>query len=207
MTLASTPTSFITMPTPVVGKVLRANTRSFVFGTRVPKSDVPIFGSLVKTRIQFRNAVVFGLIYNIEVLDDGMTRMLSVAEDARPEDIEWQRSRRVPVEASVLCVGYREEGQPIRHALPAQPPITLDEVLGCHEDEVRQFTERFGFLRLVLEARDAPCQELLAASIRLARDAYSQAQQRDFTVTCGRELARLLASDGARLEDVLRRIM
>lgn len=211
MTLASasvfTTSTSTASTTPVIGKVLRANTRSFVFGTRVPKSDVPIFGSLVKTKIQFRNAVVFGLIYDIEVLDDGMTRMLSVAEDVRPEDIEWQRMRRVPVEASVLCVGYQEEGRPIRHALPAQPPITLDEVVTCDQAEVCQFTERYGFLRLVLEARDAPCQELLAASIRLARDARPEAQQRDFVLSCGRELARLLASDGARLEDVLRRML
>jgi hypothetical protein len=188
----------------VNGRILRANTQHFVFGTRVPKEDVPIFGAFVKTQIQFRNATVFGLIYDIEVQDDGMTRMLSVADDVKPEDIEWQRNRRVPVEASVLCVGFQEEGQAIRHALSAQPPITLDEVMSCTKDDVRTFTQELGFFRLVIESRDAPCDELLAASVRLASETHSDAKA--FTRQCGRELARLLANDGARLDGLLRRL-
>ena len=58
----------------IVGKILKADTRKFVFGCRVNKSDVPIFGSLVKTNIQYRNATLYGLIYNIEVQDDGTTK-------------------------------------------------------------------------------------------------------------------------------------
>jgi hypothetical protein len=191
----------------VNGRVLRSNTRGFVFGTRVPKGDVPVFGAFVKTRIQRRNATVFGLIYNIEVQDDGMTKMMSVAEDGvvTPDDIEWQRNRRVPVEASVLCVGYQEEGEPIRQSLSAQPPITLDVVEACEAEEVCAFTERLDFFRLVLEARDAPCDELLAASIRLAGGA--QPDSTSFTRRCGVELARLLANDGARLDGLLRRLV
>ncbi len=192
-----------------VGKILKADTRAFVFGCRVNKSDVPIFGSLVKTNIQYRNATLFGLIYNIEVQDDGTTKLLSVADDVRDEEIEWQRDRRVPVEATVLSVGYRENHQPnlpIRHALPPQPPITLDLVTECNEDEVGEFTSRLDFFRLVLDSDDAPCDELLAASIRHAMDARPEAQRDFFKVSCGRELARLMARDAMRLENLLRRI-
>ncbi|BCX05277.1 MAG: hypothetical protein KatS3mg053_3215 [Candidatus Roseilinea sp.] len=194
----------------VNGRVLRANTRTFVFGTRVPKEDVPVFGAFVKTRIQRKDATVFGLIYDIVIEDDGMTRMLSVAEDGlvRPEEIAWQRSRRVPIEVSVLCVGYRDGDSarnPIRQVIPPQPPITLDEVVSCTKDEVQQFTQRLDFFRLVLEARDAPCDELLAASLRLASETHSD--PRAFLRQCGRELARLLAGDGARLDRLLRRLM
>lgn len=194
----------------VNGRILRANTRSFVFGTRVPKEDVPVFGAFVKTRIQRKDATVFGLIYDIVVEDDGMTRMLSVAEDGlvRPEEIEWQRSRRVPIEVSVLCVGYRDgdaAGNSIRQVIPPQPPITLDEVVSCTKDEVQQFTQRLDFFRLVLEARDAPCDELLAASLRLASETHSD--PRAFLRRCGRELARLLAGNGARLDGLLRRLI
>ncbi|MFC1463591.1 MAG: hypothetical protein ACFLMY_01965 [Candidatus Brachytrichaceae bacterium NZ_4S206] len=194
----------------VNGRVLRANTRSFVFGTRVPKEDVPVFGAFVKTHIQRKDATVFGLIYDIVVEDDGMTRMLSVAEDGlvRPEEIEWQRSRRVPIEVSVLCVGYRDgdaANDSIRQVIPPQPPITLDEVVSCTKDEVQQFTQRLDFFRLVLEARDAPCDELLAASLRLASETHND--PRAFLRRCGRELARLLAGDGARLDGLLRRLI
>ncbi len=194
----------------VNGRILRANTRTFVFGTRVPKEDVPVFGAFVKTRIQRKEATVFGLIYDIVIEDDGMTRMLSVADDGsvRPEDIEWQRSRRVPIEVSALCVGYRDgdaPNGPIRQVIPPQPPITLDEVVSCTRDEVQQFTQSLGFFRLVLEAREAPCDELLAASLRLAAETHSD--PRTFLRSCGRELARLLANDGARLDNLLQRLV
>ena len=189
----------------VIGKVLKANTQSYVFGTRVPKQDVPIFGSLVRAKIQYRNATVYGLIYNIEVLDDGMTKMMSVFDDLKREDIEWQRNRRVPVEASVLCVGFREDGGPVRHALSAQPPITLDEVFVCDKDDVCAFTQKLDFFRLIVEARDAPCDELLAATIRYASNCHPNHDV--FLQQCGRELARLLAADGARLDGLLRRLL
>lgn len=193
----------------VNGRILRANTRAFTFGTRVPRQDVPVFGAFVKTRIQRREATVFGLIYDIVVEDDGLTRMLSVADEAlvRQEEIEWQRSRRVPIEVSVLCVGYREGGAndgQIRQAIPPQPPLTLDDVVSCTPEEVRQFTQALDFFRLVLDAHDAPADELLAASVRLAAETHRD--PRAFVRQCGRELARLLANDAARLDGLLRRL-
>jgi hypothetical protein len=135
-----------------------------------------------------------------------MTKLLSVSEEATDEDIEWQRQRRVPVEASVLCVGFQENTGEIRQTLSAQPPITLDDVFNCDDDEVMQFTRKLDFFRLVLDARDTPCDELLAASIRLSRDVRVVSQRETFIRDCGRELARLLANDSARLESVLRRM-
>ena len=187
-----------------IGKILRSNTRGFVFGCKVTRDDVPIFGSFVATRIQYRDATVYGLIHNIEIGDDGMTRMLSVADQALPEDIEWARARRVPVEASVLCMGYLDEGGQVRHALPAQPPVTLDTVRSCADAEIAAFTLRPDWLRLAIDSRDAPVDELLAAAIRIA--AGFQRDSASFTQACGRELARLLANDSARLESLLRRI-
>jgi hypothetical protein len=102
-------------------------------------------------------------------------------------------------------VGYEEERGPIRHALPAQPPITLDEVVSCTREDVQRFTQRLDFFRLVLDARDAPCDELLAASVRLAANTHDDPDT--FMRACGRELARLLATDGARLDGVLRRML
>jgi hypothetical protein len=189
-----------------IGKVLRAQTQSFVFGCKVPRTDVPIFGSLVRATIQYRTTVLYGLIYNIAIEDDGMTRMLSVADDVRQEDIDWQRARRVPVEASVLCVGYREQGGALRYALPAQPPITLDPVMTCSDDELADFTANPDWFRLVLDARDVPNDELLAAAIRQAAAVRSNDTQRQILITaCGRELARLMSNDTARLEGLLRR--
>jgi len=193
----------------IVGKVLRANMRTFVFGTRVPVSEVPTFGALVQTSNPYRQVRIYGLIYDIALKDDegGMAKLLSVAEGAREEDIEWMRGQMVPLEVSVLCVGYQlGDGQPIRHGLPPQPPIALYGIECCEDGAVESFTQQLGFFRLVLDAKDIPCDELLAACIRLAVLARPQGQRQPFVVHCGRELARLLSYDSLRLEQVLMRI-
>ena len=193
----------------VLGRVLRANTRGFTFGTRVPKTGVPIFGSLVKARIAHRSTTVFGIIYNIEIKDNGMAKMLSVSDDVRPEEVAWLQDQVVPVEATVMCVGYQEQSPigSLRHALPSQPPITLDLVHDCDEQEVSQFTTVPTYLRLMLEHPDAPADELIAASTRLTVELLQPANSREaFVIATGRELARLLARDGARLEGLLQRI-
>jgi hypothetical protein len=194
----------------IVGKVLRANMRTFVFGTRIPESDVPTFGSLVYTHNPYQQTTTYGLIYDIALKDDehGMVKLLSVADEAREEDIEWLRSQMVPLEVSVLCVGYQgSDGRRIRQGLPPQPPIALYGIECCQNEEIALFTERLDFFRLILEAKDISCsEELLGAIIRLATSVRSKNQQRDFATTCGRELARLLANDGSRLEGLLRRI-
>jgi hypothetical protein len=194
----------------IIGKVLRANMRTFVFGTRIPESDVPTFGALVQTHNPYRKTTTYGLIYDIALIDDerGMVKMLSVADEAREEDIEWLRNQMVPLEVSVLCVGYKDPESPrIRQGLPPQPPIALYGIECCEKEELAQFTEQLDFFRLILEAKDISCsEELLAAIVRLATSARTKTQQRDFAIGCGRELARLLANDGARLEGLLRRI-
>ncbi len=193
----------------IVGKVLHANMRSFVFGTRIPESDVPTFGALVQTHNPYRQSTIYGLIYDIAINDDerGMAKLLSVAEDARDQDIEWLRNQLIPLEVSVLCVGYRSQaGQPIRQGLPPQPPIALHGIESCDASETAVFTERLDFFRLVLESRDVPIDELLAAAIRNGIEARPKGRQKEFALACGRELARLLVKDGLRLEGLLRRL-
>jgi hypothetical protein len=78
------------------------------------------------------------------------------------------RERRiVPVEMSVLSVGYEQDGH-IRHLLPPRPPLSLDVIYLCDEKELVRFTEagHFGYFRHILRTRDAPVGELLAAHIQ-----------------------------------------
>ena len=191
----------------MIGRVIKASMQTFVFGTKVPESDVPIFGALVKTEITHRATTVYGLIFNIEMNtdDSGMTKLLSVSDHARPEDIEYARSKLIPLDVSVLCVGYAEKGK-LRYGLPPQPPVALRDIEPCDADEIAMFTQRADYLKLVIESRDVPCDELLAASIRMSADALPDNKRNDFLLAHGRELARLMSFDSARLENVLRRI-
>jgi hypothetical protein len=188
-----------------VGRVLRASTRGFAIGCAVMQPDIPAFGSFVRAEGQTPGSATYGLIYDVSVEDDPFVRQFISADP--PEEVvrDQRENRRVPIEVSVLAVGCGD-GENIRHCLPAQPPVTLDWLYQCSDEEVRAFTARFDYFRLVLEAREVPGDELLAASLRAAAAAWPENERDAFLVRAGRELARLLAGDPVRLEGLLRRL-
>jgi len=186
----------------LVGRVLRSSTSGFTIGTKALADEVPRFGSFVKGSIPNRYTVM-GLIYDVAVGDDPFVRQL-IAPDVADEIIADHRENRLAIEVSVLVVGYLRDGG-IHQYLPPQPPLALDKIETCSSQEVLDFTRDFTYFRTVLNAKDAPADELLAASLRLAADARGT-QSRDYLVRAGRELSRLLAFDAVRLEGLLRRI-
>jgi hypothetical protein len=193
-----------------VGRVLRAGTRGFVIGCTVMRPDIPAFGSFVRAEGQAPGSAIYGLIYDVSVEDDPFVRQF-ISADAPEEVVRDQReNRQVPIEVSVLAVGVGrglgDDGETIRHCLPAQPPVTLDWLYQCTDEEVWAFTSRCDYFRLVLESREMPADELLAASLRAAAAARPKNEGETFLVEAGRELARLLAGDPVRLEGLLRRL-
>jgi hypothetical protein len=188
-----------------VGRIIRSSTTRFAVGCQVLRPQVPAFGSLVKVRA-VGGEEIYGLIHEVRMEDDPFVRQLAAAGvGVRPEYVEDQRqNRQVPIEVGVLVVGYRI-GVVMRRYLPPQPPLSLDLIYTCSPQELVSFTESFDHFRLVLDNRDLPADELLAAHLRYASDARGAAG-RDFLLEAGRELARLLALDLTRLEGLLRRI-
>jgi hypothetical protein len=70
--------------------------------------------------------------------------------------------------------------------------------------ETRRFCERPDWIALVLGAPEIPADDLLAASLRIAAEARPEAERGEFLVNAGRECARLLSHDLARLDNLLR---
>jgi hypothetical protein len=187
-----------------VGRIIRSSTTRFAVGCQVLRPQVPVFGSLVKVRA-LGDDEIYGLIHDVRMEDDPFVRQMATTDGLRPEYIEDQRrNRQVPIEVGVLVVGYSQAGE-IYHWLPPQPPLSLDVIHTCAQEELVAFTERFDYFRLVLDNRDLPADELLAANLRYAAKARDT-RGRGFLVDAGRELARLLAMDPARLDAILRRI-
>ncbi len=196
-----------------VGRVLRAGTRGFTIGCEVMRPDIPAFGSFVRADGQAPGSAIYGLIYDVSIDDDLFARQFIGAGTPEEVVLDQRRNRQVPIEVSVLAVGGTVGrpapaggGETIRHSLPAQPPVALDWLYQCSDAEVRAFTARFDYFRLVLEAREVPADELLAASLRAAAAARPEDERETFLVEAGRELARLLAGDPVRLEGLLRRL-
>jgi hypothetical protein len=187
-----------------VGRIVRSSTTRFAVGCQVLRPQVPAFGALVKVRA-LRDDEIYGLIHDVRMEDDPLVRQVAVLSEDRPELVEdMRRNRQVPIEVGVLVVGCREAGA-IHHRLPPQPPLSLDAIHTCGVAEVIAFTERFDYFRLVLDNRDLPADELLAANLRYAAAARDEAGPA-FMLEAGRELARLLSQDLPRLDGLLRRI-
>ena len=187
-----------------IGRLLRAGTTGFVVGCRVSQLETPTLGALVSVP-QDGGYEIFGLVHDIHIDDDGLVRQLVTAEGVHDSIIADNRiNRNVPLEISVLAVGYRQAGE-IFHLLPPRPPLSLDQIFLCGEEEIRQFTSagRFGYFRHVLRAKDLPVGELLAAHILQAQQAHQQAGKNDWTEAATQELIILLRDDYPTLMAVL----
>jgi len=191
-----------------IGRVLRASTSGFAAGTRLSQLDEPAFGALVKVepRSETRE-VVYGLLYNIRMDDDPMVRQMVLADSVNEEMIRDQHHHRlVPVEMSVLSVGYRGFDGIVRQALPPRPPLSLDPVFMCSPEEVQEFCTHYDYFRIVLGTSQVPAEQLLAANLLIAASTYAENEQYMFLVRAGQEAARLMNNDLTNLDHLLRLI-
>jgi hypothetical protein len=187
-----------------IGRLLRAGTSGFVIGCRVSQAESPAFGALVKVQVDDRYQI-FGLIHDIHIDDDGLVRQLVTAGEIDETIIRDNRqNRNVPLEISVLAVGYQLDGR-ISHLLPPRPPLSLDVITLCSEAEIRQFTGagRFGYFRHILRSSDLPVGELLSAHLQQAQTAYAAAGLTTWTPAAAQELITLLRDDYPMLMEVL----
>ncbi len=147
-----------------IGRLLRAGTTGFIAGCRVNQLSAPSFGALVRAPLT-DGYQIYGLIHDIHIDDDGLVKQLVTAENGSEEVMKDNRERRiVPVEMSVLAVGYEQDGK-IHHLLPPRPPLSLDAIYACDEKDIIRFTGRFGYFRHILNCKDAPVGEAIAAHI------------------------------------------
>jgi len=186
-----------------IGRLLRAGTTGFIAGCRVSQLTVPAFGALVRAPLG-EGYQVYGLIHDIHIDDDGLVRQLVTADNVSDEVMHDNRERRiVPVEMSVLAVGYEQDGR-IFHLLPPRPPLSLDVIYLCDDQDLARFTSagRFGYFRHILRATDVPIGEVLAAHLGQAENAHgvNSAVWKENAV---KELITLLRDDYPTLMSVL----
>jgi hypothetical protein len=187
-----------------IGRLLRASTTGFVVGCRVNQLNAPSFGALVRVQLE-GGYQVYGLIHDIRIDDDGIVRQLVTADSVDESIIADNRiNRNVPVEISVLAVGFRDR-ETIRHLLPPRPPLSLDSIFQCGPEELCQFTDsgRFGYFRHILRAKEVPVGELLAAHLEQAHKAHLAAQNPKWSSKATQELIVLLRDDYPTLMSVL----
>lgn len=186
----------------VIGRLLSSSVSSFVAGCRVHEEEIPEFGALVKVGLGDK-LVIYGIIYDISIVDDGVVRQLATAENVHPAAIADQRTNRnVPMEMSIATLGYKREA--VSHLLPPRPALSLDVISLCSADEVVEFTgASFGYLRHLLRNIELPVSNLLAAHVQQAAEAHAAMGNDAWGRAAAEELIILLRDDYPVLMDVL----
>lgn len=182
-----------------IGRLLRAGTTGFVAGCRVNQLNAPSFGALVRAPLTDAYQI-FGIIHDIHIDDDGLVRQLVTADNVSEAVMHDNRVNRiVPVEMSVLAVGYEQDGK-VFHLLPPRPPLSLDVIYLCDEKDIARFTERFGYFRHILNNKEIPVGEVIAAHILQAQSAH---KDKSWQERATHEVITLLRDDYPTLMSVL----
>ncbi len=189
-----------------IGRLLRSGITGCVVGCKASQQDVPEFGGMVRIPIDdLSQTQVFGLVYDIHIDDDGLVRQLVTSEKVSEEIIMDNRlNRNVPLEISVLFIGYQVDQQ-IYHLLPPRPPLTLDAIYPCAQEDLVRFSPvgQFGYFRHVLRAGDLPVSELIASHLKQMVHAQRTAGNPGWGIAAVQELIVLLRDDYPTLMAVL----
>jgi len=186
-----------------IGRLLRSSTAACVFGCKVNQQNSPLFGEMV--RIPLSNGLqIYGLVTEINIDDDGLVRQLVTAPEVSREVIEDNRqNRNMPVEMSVVFIGWERDGA-VSHTRVPTPPLSLDEIFPCTSEEIVHFLEggKFSYLRAILRDPELPAADLLTAHLRQVARAR-QTGQVGWIEPSLREVITLLKDDYPVLMDVL----
>lgn len=186
-----------------IGRLLRANTTGCVIGCRVSQVNSPAFGDMVRVPLS-DGTQLYGLVHEIHIDDDGLVRQL-VSADVSIEVIEDNRqNRNVPIEMSVTFIGWEQNGVVSQTRVP-HPPLTLDEIFPCSEDELIRFTSsgRFGYLRSLLRNPELPAADLVTAHVKQVSRALKSPESALWMERSLSEVIALLKDDYPQLMDVL----
>ncbi|MEE9520451.1 MAG: hypothetical protein V3V43_01920 [Dehalococcoidales bacterium] len=189
-----------------VGEVIEASTTDFVAQCYELYQSPPL-GSLVKTRDS--DVELYGIVYNATTtsLEPGR-RPIARGKDETTEEGIYQASpqllKLLKSEFGAVVVGHRQ-GDTLHHYLPPKPARIHGFVYLCSPQEVKEFSQSFSFLNILINTRlPVSPEELIAASLRQMSEVYED--HRAFLVTAGKELAISLSGNFNQLKAILERI-
>jgi len=189
-----------------VGEVIEASTTDFA-AQCYKLYELPPLGSLVKTRDQ--SVELYGIVCNAATtsLEPGRRPIARGRDETTEEEIyrsSPQLLKLLRSEFSALVVGHRQDDK-LYHYLPPKPARIHGFVYLCNLEEMKEFSQSFDFLNILINSRlPVPVDELVAASLRQMSQSYEDRQA--FLVAAGKELAVSLSGQYNRLKSILGRI-
>jgi len=186
-----------------VGEVIEASTTDFV-AQCYELYQLPPFGSLVKTRDS--HTELYGVVHHATTtgLEPGR-RPIARGKDEESEDAVYQSNPQLSklLRSEFLVIGYKDEK--LHQYLPPKPARIHGFAYQCTPEEVREFSQSFDFLNILLNTHiPVPTDELIAACMRQMSQVFED--PRTFLVAAGKELAILLSYDLNQLKAILGRL-
>lgn len=184
-------------------RVVETSLRSFT-GAYERYVEEPLrLGQMVAVR---EGAVtVFGVVADVVSGPEDPSRPLQPTGGDRPAaEVFAENPHILPLlqtRVEIVACGHAA-GEAMLPLLPPSPPPLLALIHEASRDEVTRLADGGAFLSLLV-ASPAADDQVIAASIRAAARAYDLAAH-EFAVAAGKELARLLRAEPARLATVLR---
>jgi len=185
-----------------IAEVIEASTAQFA-AQCYELYEIPPLGSLVKT------GDIYGIVAGATTssLEPGRKPIARGKDEASEEAVyesSPQLTKLLRSEFTAVAAGYKD-GDTLRQYLPPQPARIHSFVYLCQPDEVKAFSQSFGFLNILTNAAlPVPAEELIAAALRQMSRAHDDS--RAFLVAAGKDLANLLSADFIRLKNILGRL-
>ena len=189
-----------------VGEVIEASTTDFVAQCYELYQSPPL-GSLVKTTDE--SVEQYGIVYHATTasIEPGRRPIARGKDEASEEEIyrsSPQLLKLLRSEFSALVVGHRQ-GDKLYHYLPPKPARIHSFVYQCQPEEVKEFSQSFDFLNILINTHlPVSVEEIVAASLRQMSQVQEDRQR--FLVAAGKELAVLFGGEFNRLKAILGRI-
>lgn len=185
-----------------IGEIIETGTTLFV-AESFTLHQPPALGRLVY--VQNASAQTYGVVcHGATASPDPGRRAVRRSTDGVYDEAIYhehpQLERTLHTEFTVRLVGYSQNDVIYRYLPPTPPPLHFS-VLDCDVAQVRAFTDKLTYLRLLLQASEIPPDQLLAAHIRQAYRARGDDQP--WLAGAARLIAGLLKSDYDQLMTVL----
>ncbi len=191
---------------PRVGEVIEASTTDFV-AQCYELYELPPLGSLVKAREQ--DVELFGVVYRATTTSfESGRRPIARGKDEVSEEALYRANpqllKLLKSEFGVLVVGHKA-GNRLHHYLPPKPARLHGFVYLCSPQEIREFSQSFGFLNILVNTPlPIATDEIIAASLRQISRVHEDPHA--FLVAAGKELTVLLSNNFSQVSAILGRL-
>jgi hypothetical protein len=189
-----------------IGEIVESNNTEFT-AECYELHAIPSFGSLVK--VTAPTIEIFGIVCQSGTASIEPGRQpVARGKDETSEEAVYQSSpqlmKLLRSEFQVLVVGHSIDGK-IYQYLPSKPAHIHAFVHVCGSEEIKQFSQSFDFLSILVNNRlQIPAEEVVAASLREMSKA--QTDPHAFLVAGGKALTVILSGEYHRLKTILTRL-